>query len=99
MRTSESVKNIGEDRILNVKSNYLSTDVNNHNARNPYTDISHTSLNASGNSPSMARSESDEAIEKWNYVFKLQKSRWEEEFDDIKKKFLKKVDMQRDSQL
>ena len=44
----------------------------------------------------MKKSESEEAFEKWDYVFKVQKNRWEEEFGDIKKKFLKKVDVDKD---
>ena len=34
------------------------------------------------------RSQSDEALDEWSQVFSLQHSRWQEEFDDMKARFL-----------
>ena len=63
----------------------------------PYTDVTLDSNYGEGRNGMKKRTDSEEAFEKWNYVFKVQKSRWEEEFTDIKQKFLKKVDTEKPS--
>ena len=77
------------NQSVNMSKHHLHTEVG--YGMNPYSDPTQGSALGSG-TRSLHRSESDEALEKWNQVFNVQKSRWQSEFDKIKKRFTKKVD-------
>lgn len=41
------------------------------------------------------KSESDEALEEWSHIFKMQHNRWQDEFDDLKAQFLTDFEKQK----
>ena len=41
------------------------------------------------------KSESEERLEEWTQIFSLQNNRWQEEFDDLKARFLSDFEKQK----
>mgnify|MGYP007004901254 CR=1 FL=1 len=60
-----------------------------HTSATPYKDNSSLKA-ANGNSRNFSkqRSESDEKLDQWSKIFHLQHNRWQEEFDDVKVRFM-----------
>lgn len=48
-------------------------------------------------STTLAKSDSDKKLNEWSQIFSIQNSRWENEFDGVKKQFMEKLQQERDS--
>ena len=45
----------------------------------------------------LAKSDSEKKLNEWSQIFSIQNSRWENEFDGVKKQFMQKLQVERDS--
>ena len=68
-----------------------------HTQQTPYKDVGSIRGAANGNSRNFAKqkSESDEKLEEWSQIFSLQHNRWQEEFDDLKARFMTDFEKQK----